>query len=307
MINYAPRSAEATMPLKRRFGFFSLIVICALGFTIVPANAQIPVAGKTYPDAAAGLQSQFADLIRVARSNDRIALQAELDSLGIPNADTWFTTNFDTRFAAKLVQDYVKTISGYQSHMSWVMGNFAKFDDFALGVEPSELPPPLRDSGFESLLARPKDALKIENYRFTSISDNPQHGPPSSVNSFIYIDGRFRFVGGTYPFWTEGLSAFRGPMSLPPAVIDGMIVQGAAYRKDQKGSGIDAVVQLKIEVDRDGRVNHINVRSGDKALAETAKKYLKTADFGAMPNIPQLANAKREWDFEVAFFTPRSQ
>lgn len=294
------------MPLKRRLGFFSLIVICALGFTIVPASAQIPVAGKTYPDSAAGLQSQFADLIALARTNDGAPLyQAASDSLGIPNASAWFAAHFDTRFVPKLEQDYVKTISGYQSHISWVMGNFAKFDDFALKVDPSEMPAQLRDSGFESLLPKPKDAVKIENYRFTST--NEKHGPPSSVNSFIYIDGRFRFVGGTYPFWVEGLSAFRGPMSLPPAVIDGMTVQGAAYRKDQKGPGIEAIVQLKIEVDRDGRVDHINVRSGDKALAETAKKYLKTADFGAMPNIPQLANAKREWDFEVAFFTPASQ
>ena len=134
------------MPLKRKFGLFSLIVICAFALTIIPARAQqlaSPAADQSYSDSAAGLQSQFADLIRVARSNDRTAFQAELDSLGIPNAGTWFTANFDARFAAKLEQDYLKTISGYQSHISWVMGNFAKFDDFALGVEPSEVPPPL--------------------------------------------------------------------------------------------------------------------------------------------------------------------
>jgi hypothetical protein len=96
-------------------------------------------------------------------------------------------------------------------------------------------------------------------------------------------------------------------MSLPPAVMDGMTVQGIAYRKDRKVPGIDAVVQLKIDVDGKGHVDRISVRSGVEPFVETAKKYLKTADFGAMPNIPRLANAKREWDFEVAFFTPTSQ
>ena len=298
------------MPLMRRFRFFSLIVLCASGLTTITARAQQPAsaaADQSYPDSAEGLRAQFADIIRVARSNDPTALQTGLASLGIPNAADWFTANFDARFAAKLEQGYLKTISGYQSHISWVMGNFAKFDDFALRAEPSDPPPPLRDSGFESLLPRPKEPLKVENYRFTSTSTNEKHGPPSAVNSFIYVEGRFRFVGGTYPFWVEGLSAFRGPMSLPPAVIDGMTVQGSAYRNDEKGGAILGVVQLKIEVDGKGHVDHINVRSGDKALAETAKKYLKTADFGAMPNIPQFANAKREWDFEVAFFTPTSQ
>ena len=173
------------MPLIRTFGFFSLILICALGLTIVPARAQqpgSPTANQSYPDSAAGLQAQFADLIRLARSNDRPAFQAASDALGIPNPGAWFTANFDARFAAKLEQDYLKTISGYQSHISWVMGNFAKFDDFALRVEPSDPPSPLRDSGFESLLPRPKDAIKVEKYRFTSTSTDEKHGPPSAVN-----------------------------------------------------------------------------------------------------------------------------
>jgi hypothetical protein len=275
-----------------------------LGLVIVPARAQLPSPGKTYPDSAGGLQSQFEDLILLARTNDMASsYQDASDSLGIPDATSWFTAHFDPRFVAQLEQDYAKTLSGYQSYVLSIILKFGKFHDFALRVEPSDLPPPLRDSGFESLLPRPKDAIKIENYRFTSISGNPQHGPPSAVNSFIYIGGRFRFVGGTYPFWAEKLTPLRGPMSLPPAVIDGMTVQGAAYQNDEKGGGIVAVVQLKIEVDRKGRVDHISVRSGDKPFVEKAKKYLKTADFGPMPNIPQLANAKREWDFEVAFFT----
>ena len=297
------------MPLKRRFGFFSLIVICALGLVILPAQAQLPAPGKTYPDSAEGLQSQFEDLILLARTNDMASsYQDASDSLGIPDADVWLKANFDPRFVPQLQQGYRKALTGYQSYVFSIMLIFGRFDDFALKVERSDPPPPLRDSGFESLLPRPKDAIKIENYRFTSISDNLQHGRlPSSVNSFIYIDGRFHFVGGTYPFWVEGLSALRGPMSLPPAVMDGMTVQGIAYRKDRKVPGIDAVVQLKIDVDGKGHVDRISVRSGVEPFVETAKKYLKTADFGAMPNIPRLANAKREWDFEVAFFTPTSQ
>ncbi len=296
------------MPLTRMFGFFSLIMICALGLVIVPAYAQFPRPGKTYPDSAEGLQSQFEDLLLLARANDMASSYEDAsDSLGIPDSTSWFAAHFDPRFVPQLQQDYLKALTGYQSYVLSIILKFGKFNDFGLRVEPSDPPLPLRDSGFESLLPRPKDAIKIENYRFTSISDNPQHGPPSAVNSFIYIGGRFRFVGGTYPFWAEKLTPLRGPMSLPPVVIDGMTVQGSAYRNDVKGGVIVAVVQLKIEVNGKGHVENISVRSGDKPFVEKAKKYLKTADFGAVPNIPQLANAKREWDFEVAFFAPASQ
>lgn len=147
------------MAIVRRFGFIALSLICTLGLVVAPAFAQDTAStatGPSYPDSAAGWQAQFADLTRIARTNDRAAFQAGLNSLGIPDAAAWFNANFDPRFEAQLLRDYAKTISGYQSHVSWVMGNFAKFDDFALRVEPSETPEPLRDSGFESLLPRPK-------------------------------------------------------------------------------------------------------------------------------------------------------
>jgi hypothetical protein len=94
-------------------------------------------------------------------------------------------------------------------------------------------------------------------------------------------------------------------MSMPPATIHGKTVQGIAFRKDQKGAGIDAIVQLKVSVGRTGKVDHTKVLSGDEDFVQDAKDYVKAAEFGALPDIPQLANAKREWEFEVAFFTPK--
>jgi len=286
-----------------------LLLACLLSSATVAAQAQnaIPATAEPiYPDSADGLQAQFGDIVRLEHSKDTVAIRAALDALGIPNADKWFSTHFDQRFLSRLPQDYAKTLSEYQSHILWVMTNFAIFDDFALRVQPSEMPKPLEDSGFESLLPRPVDALKIENYRFASTSSDPKHGPPSWVSSFVYIDGRFRFVGGTYPFWAEGLSGLRGPMSIPPAMIHGRPVQGIAFRKDEKGPGIDSIVQLKINVGRNGHVNHIKVLSGDEPFVRDAKEYVKAAEFGALPDIPQLANATREWEMEVAFFTPKN-
>jgi hypothetical protein len=272
-------------------------------------NAVVPTPSteRSYSDSADGLHAQVSDIIVfVAGAHDQAAIGMELDSLGIPKADKWFAARFDPRFAAQLPQDYAKSLSAYQSHISWVATNFQKFSDFGLKVEPLENPKPLADSGFESLLPKPIEGLKVENYRFTSTSSDPKHGPPSWVSSFVYVDGRLRFVGGTYPFWAEGLTALRGPMSIPPAVIHGRTVQGIAFRNDQKGAGIDAIVQLKVSVGRTGKVDHIKVLSGDEAYAQDAKDYVKRAEFGALPDIPQLANAKREWEIEVAFFTAKN-
>jgi hypothetical protein len=294
--------------LSTRFGLvLARVFFLSVAAAAAAQNPAMPSAERTYPDSADGVQAQVGDIVTlVAHSSDQAAIRLALDSLGVPNAEKWCAAHFDPRFAAQLPQDYAKVLSAFQSHVSWIAANFAKFDDFGLKVQPLDNPPPLADSGFESLLPRPVDALKIENYRFTSTSSDPKHGPPSWVSSFVYIDGHFRFVGGTYPFWTEGLNGLRGPMSIPPAVIHGRTVQGIAFRKDQKGPGIDAIVQLKVSVGRTGKVDHIKVLSGDEAFVQDAKDYVKAAEFGALPDLPQLANAKREWEIEVAFFTAKN-
>ncbi|HKV60518.1 MAG TPA: energy transducer TonB [Candidatus Acidoferrum sp.] len=130
--------------------------------------------------------------------------------------------------------------------------------------------------------------------------------PPSWVSSFAYVDGHFRVVGGTYPFWAEKLTPIRGPMSLPPATLRGMTLQGMAYQHDQKGGEIVGIVRLQIKVERDGHVSKIKVLSGDQEFIEDAKSYIKSARFPEMPDIPQLASAERKWDFEVAVFKPKS-
>jgi hypothetical protein len=286
--------------------FFTELLFCSVAIVAAQPQAAIVSTPEPYPDSADGLHAQISDIIIVARSDDQAAIRRALDSLGAPNANQWFAAHFDPRFVAQLPSEYTEALSSYQGHISWVAANFAKFDDFGLKVLPLDNPKPLADSGFESLLPRPIDAVKVENYRFTSTSPDPKRGPPSWVSSFVYVDGRFRFVGGTYPFWDEKLTGLRGPMSMPPAVIHGRTVQGIAFRKDQKGPGIDAIVQLKVSVGRTGKVDHIKVLSGDGTFVQDAKDYVKAAEFGALPDIPQLANAKREWEFEVAFFTPKN-
>lgn len=295
--------------MGRTYPISSILLFLCWSVAIVAAQAQNAVVAtteRTYPDSTEGMQAQMGEIVRIAGSNDKAATRTALDSLGVPRADKWLAAHFDPRFAAQLPQDYATALSNYQAHITWVGENFAKFNDFGLRVESLENPKPVADSGFESLLPRPVDPLKIENYRFTSTSSDPKHGPPSWVSSFIYIDGRFRFVGGTYPFWAEGLTALRGPMSIPRATIHGRTVQGIAFRKDEKGPGVDAIVQLKVSVGRSGKVDHIKVLSGDGAFVQDAKDYVKIAEFGALPDIPQLANSKREWEFEVAFFTPKN-
>jgi hypothetical protein len=288
-----------------RFLTFALTQLLGAAVFACPQStaAQGGVSASTVPDSLEGFQSQIDEFVRIAKDREQRTYYPALDSFGLPDPDAWLAANFEASQLAEVKQNYLKMLDGHKSHISWVLGNNVDAPGFSLVVETSQVPPPLQPVGFESLLPRPRSPLVIENFRLTPKSTGTV--PPSWVSSFVYVDGRFRFIGGTYPFWAESLNGSRGPMALPPAQIRGMTVQGRAFHNDQPGNGIVAVVQMKIEVGHNGRVKHIQVLSGDPAFVKDAKEYVQHSEFPPLPKDPRLAQAKLIWDFEVAFFSPK--
>jgi hypothetical protein len=261
---------------------------------------------QTYPHSRDGIEQQFADILQVVRTCDKAAILGALDTLGIPDAKGWISTNFAAADIAKEQMAYQDALKKFQSHVWWVTGNLGKNPAFALKVEDSEVARSLSNAGFEAFISRPHEPVQIENFRFTSTVNDPQLGQPSWVSSFIYLDGRFRMLGGTYPFWAEGLNGTRGPMSLPAKVINGRMVQAEAFRNDSKGQGIDAIVHIKIEVGHDGKLKKMRVLSGDPNFVPDAKQYLDEGEYPRLPDDPRLANSRMVWDMEVVFFTPQT-
>jgi hypothetical protein len=284
--------------------FGVLLAVSSLHAQASPAisNAYVP---PGVLNSIVGFQSQVDELVRVGKTHDQSTWNVALGTFALPNAANWFEENFASQHVAQLSQDYPKVRDGHLGHISWVLGHNVDATGFAIRVEPSEMPAPPSDAGFESLLPRPLHPVPLQNFRLTPTA-NSGSMPPSWVSSYAYVDGHFRVVGGTYPFWAEKLTPIRGPMSLPPATLHGMTLQGMAYQHDQKGGEIVGIVQLEIKVERDGHVSKIKVLSGDQEFVEDAKSYIKSVKFPEMPDIPQLANAQRKWEFEVAFFRPKS-
>ena len=294
---------SATMP---RFYFPISILILFLRPLALKAQNTSAIAEKTYVHSRSGIEEQFADILAIVRANDEPAIHKALDELSIPDANSWIAAHFAKEHVQQEQEKYKQELPGFQSHVWWVTGNFGNKPGFALKVEESQIARPLSDIGFEGLVPRPKDLVEVENYRFSSTIADPKLGQPSWVNSFIYLGGKFRILGGTFPFWAEGLNATRGPMSLPLAVIRGRTIQAAAFRNDIKGPGIDAIVRIQIEVGHDGRVKKMKVLSGDNDFVSDAKQYLEQGEYPKLPNDPRLANLKAIWDMEVVFFSPKT-
>ena len=118
----------------------------------------------------------------------------------------------------------------------------------------------------------------------------------------------------------------RGPMQLPAKEMNGRTVQAAANRDDKVGRGLDGIVHIKVNLDQDGKLERMEVLSGEPEFIADAMEYLREAEFpkgpaGLMglvvmspqgggatvqgPTFAPSAPPKMDWDMEVAFFTPR--
>lgn len=231
-----------------------------------------------YTDSVAGMQSQMDELIRLIKSPDQQAFLSALDTLAIPKPHDWLAGHFPVYAVDGLQKDYEHAFADYRSHVWWVMGNFAKNPAFGVKVEVSDIPKPLAETGFEALLPRPDGRVKVENYRISPTLSKP----PSWVSSFVYIDGRFRFVGGTYPFWNEKLTPLRGPMAIPVKSIGDLEVQGVPVDVDPKTPGVVAIVVLDVKIGGDGQAHGFKVKSGDSQYIKQAEDYVRDWKFFPM-------------------------
>jgi len=184
--------------VTRRTFLACAALLLTLWAITTPAEEPLPIENggqdqALYSDSVAGLQSQLDELIHLIKSPEQQAFISSLDELAIPNSREWFTAHFPAYAVDELQKNYESAFAGYRSHVWWVLGNFAKDPALGVRVEVSETPKNLNETGFETLLPRPDGGIKVENYRISPTLSKP----PSWVSSLVYIDGRFRFVGGT--------------------------------------------------------------------------------------------------------------
>ncbi|MGB0002985.1 MAG: energy transducer TonB [Candidatus Acidiferrales bacterium] len=215
---------------------------------------------------------------------------AQLDSFAIAEPQIWLEKTFGNTTGASLVPEYQTSLEKFKSHISWVSGNWSNAPDAALAVEVSQLPNPPVSAEEEATLPKPDAAVQIENFRFTIKADKVVE---SWVFSFVYLDGRFRIVGGTYPFWHEVLQWLR--VSVPEQLEgvaykspDGSLVRiyvspqmqamrlekrvEPVYPEAARKAGIQGAVVFHAIIAKDGTVKDLSREVGDPILAEAAEK-----------------------------------
>jgi TonB family protein len=126
-----------------------------------------------------------------------------------------------------------------------------------------------------------------------------QGGRPrgSWANTFVYLDGRFRFFGvGGLPFW-DPARVRRSDMCDPEGGQPGHLVDSVMplYPEDARKQGTQGTVRLLMNVAKDGSVSSVEVVRGDPMFVESAKLGAKQWHYQPFVNCGQPMEGQ---DFE---------
>lgn len=257
----------------------SSLLLALLTLFISPYSRAQTTASPSYADSPDGFRLQLEDLIAAKKSGDEAAFRSKLDALAIPNANDWIAAHFSPTDIPKLQHDYPLSLAGFQRHLTWVVENAAHLPGWDITVKPSELPNHPAVIGPESEVPMPTEQIGVENFRY-----GPAHPEDkldrSWVNSFVYVDGRFHYVGGTYPFWSEGLQQVRRPQAGPQGfgnIQSARLVRkvSPSYPKKARRAGVEGTVRLHAIIGKDGAVRELSVISGDSLLTDAAMKAVR--------------------------------
>jgi len=276
-----------------------------------PTHPAAARAGQTpYPDTPEGMKAQMEAALKAGASDDKQKFADALDGFAIENPKDWLTQTFGAKTGGKLVADYEASLRKFKEHITNMSGYWAKSPTSYLLVENSLVPkPPGGDE--ESKPPLPIAPLSIENFQFNVKTG--QVDPADWVFSFVYMDGAFRLVGGTFAFWDDDWSTLRNeellgrvknskPMNSGIEAVesicpgDGLVrvfvspkVEASQlkvhvdpiYPEDAKKAGIEGTVLFQAIIGTNGAVKELELEDGDPTLAKAAEA------------------AVRQWKYEV--------
>lgn len=224
-------------------------------------------AQSSYPETADGLKSVLQDLFSAMKAGDKKKSSELLASFAIPNYAVWFLKTFGTSEGPGLESKY----ADYQVRSAdWLKKRIeqaVKDGRTQIEVTPVEKP---EDTQMRLMKAVLGAVSRPTTIYVTSDSKGLEDKSPFYLGEFVYVDGGFRYVDR---------AVFQALSTAPPMRIRvGGNVQRARlvkevppqYPEGALAQKISGTVALNLVIGTDGKVQQIQVVSGDPLLAQAA-------------------------------------
>jgi TonB family protein len=267
------RRAKAGRSMRRRYlGKMLVAAVCALGGWLLAGVAQeAKPKAVVVPDTAKGFDKQYKQFFKDYQKAKKGEREKVFVQFAIP--EHWFTDTFGKERAAEYVKAYIPQLDDFVSATANRLTGTAPCPDCAVNLETKlSYSVALTVPG---LTLPPAQRFEI-HYQSLSFIDrmNPQVFVDLAwMDSFIYVDGAFRFYGkGAGSFFDPVRVRLADPCSPNGEQLGGKVIHRVepVYPEEAKAKQPKGFVKMIVTVAADGSVKDVNVTEGDPLLAKTA-------------------------------------
>jgi TonB family protein len=213
------------------------------------------------PDTSKGFDGQFKAVLNAMAANGQDAALLSLDEFKIPS--TWFADTFGPENGAELEKKYGDEFKYFK------FITMRKFGEYNLNKGSSVRTYSMK--GFPKPKPTPEPPLKSipKIQMYIVAGSNAQW-----MDSYIYVDGRFRFIGtGAHPFWDPAMVRRADPCAAPGSARGGKLIHRVepTYPDEAQQRKVKGFVRMFVTVATDGSVKKIDIVDGNPLLVEAAK------------------------------------
>jgi len=290
-----------------------LLLLLALFATARYGDAQSSPDGTSihsYPDTAAGLEHMVTDMLLLKRNSDNAALAPYLQSLVLPDADTWFTSKFgDVRcgeqqlgpndcLGPRMAFAYRALARALPASFSLTLTDLLHegLTNFEATNYMEECPGPERIAASLKLVG----GLTTTPHLSSMLSGLAQRREPTYVlwaynerkettlPFFVYFEGAFRYIGMLHPASVEDVQKTKvtgediGPAPSAHNLTEDQLEMEKVIVEP---SLVQRTVVLRVSIGTDGKPKDVAYVRGPEAEKEAAirsvmKRHFERPGFG---------------------------
>lgn len=253
-----------------------------------PQTTAVPV----YPESAEGLRDLLVEWINAIYWKDEAKSSGYLRTFAIPNHELWFTKTFGPVEGAHLEARYKELQSRILDGLKGRVEQQVKYEGFYVEVSVFDKASATSERLLQEVSAAMVQPTPIYN---ASIRKNATDAVSSSVGTFVYVDGGFRYFDSTV---MEALGMSPGLRVTVPGVAQAAKLNYSPqprYPREAIDQKVWGNVTLHVIIAKDGTVRKIQVVSGPPLLVPATIDAVKQWRYQ-----PTLVKGKRvEVDTEV--------
>ena len=219
------------------------------------------------PQSSKEFQSQIAAILQAYRKHDAAKGRQLIEQFRLPNARDWFAAHLNPARSAEFAGRYDRLYENFAGSFELTVEDIiaAKGADLGATVKTAD-EKPAEDLLFVGKRSGVVTTTPVDLF-FCMFQITVKKTPNVSWGStFVEQDGAFRFIGnGAWPFWVwqdhaEGGGGIASHFGTPPILISRVEPVYPLLAKVEKVQG---TVVLHILINKEGRVERIEVMSGD--------------------------------------------